>query len=215
MCVFSDVVSTPDIKAIGKKDKRVAHRAGVTAVEDELRVAHEELQTCREEMQTSQEEAKSANEELQSTNEELQSTNEELTTSKEELQSLNEELQTVNAELQARVDAMSRVENDWENLLNSTDIASLFLNDELRIRRFTTKAANIFNLLPGDVDRPITDLATDLNYPEMASDMKKVLKTLVFMEKEVATRRRALVCRPHHALPHARQQDRRYCHHLY
>ncbi len=187
MCVFSDVVSTPDIKAIGKKDKRVAHRAGVTAVEDELRVAHEELQTCREEMQTSQEEAKSANEELQSTNEELQSTNEELTTSKEELQSLNEELQTVNAELQARVDAMSRVENDWENLLNSTDIASLFLNDELRIRRFTTKAANIFNLLPGDVDRPITDLATDLNYPEMASDMKKVLKTLVFMEKEVAT----------------------------
>ena len=82
---------------------------------------------------------------------------------------------------------MSRVENDWENLLNSTDIASLFLNDELRIRWFTTKAANIFNLLPGDVDRPITDLATDLNYPEMASDMKKVLKTLVFMEKEVAT----------------------------
>ena len=142
-------------------------------MEDELQVAREELQTCREEMQTSQEEAKSANEELQSTNEELQSTNEELTTSKEELQSLNEELQTVNAELQARVDALSRAENDWENLLNSTDIATLFLDNELRVRRFTTRATKIFKLLPGDVDRPITDLATDLNYPEMAEDARK------------------------------------------
>ena len=173
MFVFTDVVSPPDIKAGKKKDGRVARSVRVAAMEDELRVTREELQTCREEMQTSQEEAKSANEELQSTNEELQSTNEELTTSKEELQSLNEELQTVNAELQTRVDAMSRAENDWENLLNSTEIATLFLSNELHIRRFTTGATKIFKLLPGDVDRPITDLATDLNYPEMAADARK------------------------------------------
>ena len=188
MFVFTDVASPPDTKTAIRKHGRAAHSARVVAVEDELRVAREELGTCREEMQTSQEEAKSANEELQSTNEELQSANEELTTSKEELQSLNEELQTVNAELQVRVDAMSRTENDWENLLNSTDIATLFLDNELRVRRFTTQATKIIKLIPGDVDRPITDLTTDLDYPEMVADARKVLKTLVFVEREVATR---------------------------
>jgi chemotaxis methyl-accepting protein methylase/PAS domain-containing protein len=183
--VFTDVVSPPDTKSPGRKVGRDTHSAKLTVVEEELRASREELQTCREEMQTSQEEAKSANEELQSTNEELQSANEELTTSKEELQSLNEELQTVNAELQARVDAMSRVENDWENLLNSTDIATLFLDDRLHVRRFTTQATKIFRLLPGDVNRAITDLATDLFYPEMASDARKVLDTLVFVENEI------------------------------
>jgi two-component system CheB/CheR fusion protein len=186
--VFTDVASPPDTKTAIRKHGRASHNARVDAVEDELRVAREELGTCREEMQTSQEEAKSANEELQSTNEELQSANEELTTSKEELQSLNEELQTVNVELQARVDAMSRTENDWENLLNSTDIATLFLDNELRVRRFSTQATKIIKLIPGDVDRPITDLATDLEYPEMVADARKVLKTLVSVEREVAAR---------------------------
>jgi chemotaxis methyl-accepting protein methylase len=188
MFIFTDVVSPPEIKAGKKKDGRTSHSARAATAEEELRVTREELQTCREEMQTSQEEAKSAGEELQSANEELQSTNEELTTSKEELQSLNEELQTVNAELQARVDTMSRTENDWENLLNSTEIATLFLNNELHIRRFTTGATSIFKLLAGDVDRPITDLATDLNYPDMAADAREVLKTLVFLEKDVVAR---------------------------
>jgi two-component system CheB/CheR fusion protein len=186
--VFTDVASPPDAEKAIRKHGRAAHSARVAAVEDELRVAREELGTCREEMQTSQEEAKSANEELQSTNEELQSANEELTTSKEELQSLNEELQTVNTELQARVDAMSRTENDWENLLNSTDIATLFLDIELRVRRFSTQATKIIKLIPGDVNRPITDLATDLNYPELVEDARKVLKTLVSVEREVAAR---------------------------
>jgi len=139
-------------------------------------------------MQTSQEELKSANEELQSANEELQSTNEELTTSKEELQSLNEELQTVNAELQAKVDEVSRANNDMKNLLNSTDIATLFLDDTLRVRRFTTQAAKLIRLIPGDVGRPITDIASDLLYPELAEDVAEVLRTLVFVEKSVTCR---------------------------
>jgi len=82
---------------------------------------------------------------------------------------------------------MSRTENDWENLMNSPDIATLFLDNELCVRRFTTRATKIFKPLPGDVNRPITDLATDLNYPEMATDARNVLKTLISVEKEVAT----------------------------
>ena len=139
-------------------------------------------------MQTSQEELRSANEELQSTNEELQSTNEELTTSKEEMQSLNEELQTVNAELQAKVDELSRANNDMKNLLNSTDIATLFLDNELNVRRFTPQATKIIKLIPGDVGRPITDLASDLRYPELADDAREVLRTLVFAEKPIGAR---------------------------
>ena len=130
----------------------------------------------REEMQTSQEELKSANEELQSTNEELQSTNEELTTSKEEMQSLNEELQTLNHELQTKVDDESRANNDMRNLLDSTDIATLFLDDALKVRRFTPRMTKIIKLIPGDVNRPITDLASDLIYPELAADAQTVLR---------------------------------------
>ena len=145
----------------------------------------EEMQSTLEEMQTSQEELKSTNEELQSTNEELQSTNEELTTSKEEMQSLNEELQTVNAELQSKVDDFSRVNNDMKNLLNSTDIATLFLDKELNIRRYTNQATKIFKLIKSDIGRPFTDLVSDLIYPELAADALEVLRTLVFIQKQI------------------------------
>ncbi len=128
------------------------------------------------------------NEELQSTNEELQSTNEELTTSKEEMQSMNEELQTVNHELQAKVDELSRSHNDMKNLLNSTDIATLFLDNELLVRRFTTQTSKLIKLIPGDTGRPITDIATELEYPELADDAREVLRTLVFKEKQVSAR---------------------------
>ena len=165
-----------------------ARSARLAELEQELQQVREELQTTREEMQTSQEELRSTNEELQSTNEELQSTNEELTTSKEEMQSLNEELQTVNAELQAKVDELSRANNDMKNLLNSTDIATLFLDNELKVRRFTTQATKIIKLIPGDVGRPITDLASDLLYPELADDAREVLRTLVFAEKPITAR---------------------------
>jgi two-component system CheB/CheR fusion protein len=138
-------------------------------------------------MQTSQEELKSTNEELQSTNEELQSSNEELTTSKEEMQSLNEELQTVNAELLSKVDDFSRVNNDMKNLLNSTDIATLFLDKELNIRRYTNQTTKIFKLIKSDIGRPFTDLVSDLMYPELATDALEVLRTLVFIQKQISS----------------------------
>ena len=150
--------------------------------------ARREAQGIREQMQTSQEELRSTNEEQQSTNEELQSTNEELTTSKEELQSLNEELQTVNAELQVKVNELSRSNNDMKNLLNSTDIATLFLDNKLNVRRFTTQATKIIKLIPGDIGRPITDLASDLLYPELSEDAREVLRKLGFAEKAVNAR---------------------------
>jgi transcriptional regulator with PAS, ATPase and Fis domain len=156
-------------------------------LENELKLVREDLQSTREEMQTSQEELKSTNEELQSSNEELQSTNEELTTSKEEMQSMNEELQTVNTELQTKIDELSRLNNDMTNLLNSTDIATVFVDNALNVRRFTTQATKLFKLIGSDIGRPLTDLATDLDYPGMSEDAREVLRTLVFVEKEIAT----------------------------
>jgi two-component system CheB/CheR fusion protein len=144
------------------------------------------MQTSQEELKSTNEELQSTNEELQSTNEELQSTNEELTTSKEEMQSMNEELQTVNHELQSKVDELSRANNDMKNLLNSTDIATLFLDGDLLVRRFTTPTANIIKLIPSDAGRPITDIARDIDYPELADDAREVLRTLVFKERLVA-----------------------------
>ena len=168
------------------KSHKLGEPARVAELELELHQIREEVQITREEMQTSQEELKSTNEELQSTNEELQATNEELATSKEEMQSLNEELQTVNPELQDKVDELSRTNNDMKNLLNCTDIATLFLDGELRVRRFTTQTARIIKLIPADAGRAITDIASDLAYPELADDAREVLRTLVFSEKTIS-----------------------------
>jgi len=185
MIVFTDVAAPVAAKTSLQTPKPHARSA---ALEQELVQVRAEARATHEEMQTSQEELRSANEELQSTNEELQSTNEELTTSKEEMQSMNEELQTLNAELQAKVDELSQAGNDMKNLLESTDIATLFLDKELRVRRFTTQATKIIKLIPGDVGRPITDLVSDLNYPTLAADVRSVLRSLAATEKEAATR---------------------------
>ena len=191
MIVFTDVpapVETKVANVTGRSAKAPAHAPRLAALERELQAAHEETRTAREEMQTSQEELRSTNEEMQSTNEELQSTNEEITTSKEEMQSLNEELQTVNNELQTKLDELSRTNNDMKNLLNSTDIATLFLDKELNVRRFTTQTTKIIKLIPSDVGRPITDLASELHYPELADDGRRVLRTLVAAEKPIGSK---------------------------
>jgi two-component system CheB/CheR fusion protein len=191
MIVFADVAAPLETKVpgrVGKHGKTTVHQARLAELERKHQQVCMELQTTREDMQASQEELRSANEEMQSTNEEMQSTNEELMTSKEEMQSLNEELQTVNAELQVRVDELSWSNNDMKNLLNSTDIATLFLDKDLKVRRFTTQATKIIQLIPGDVGRPITDLGSDLLYPELTADAREVLQKLGFAEKPINTR---------------------------
>jgi two-component system CheB/CheR fusion protein len=187
MLVFNDVSSAPATakSATARKPRRSTRTAELEAA---LAEAGQAMQTLREEMQTSQEELKSGNEELQSTNEELQSTNEELTTSKEEMQSLNEELQTVNAELQSKVDELSSTNDDMKNLLNSTNLATVFLNNNLNVRRFTTQATHLFKLIPSDVGRPLSDIATDLDYPDLSHDAQEVLRTLVQSDREICTR---------------------------
>jgi two-component system CheB/CheR fusion protein len=188
MIVFTDVATPVVVKAAGRAAKTGVRNAQLTELEQELVQVRAEARSTHEEMQTSQEEFRSANEELQSTNEELQSTNEELMTSKEEMQSLNEELQTVNVELQTKVDELSRASNDMKNLLDSTDIATLFLDNELNVRRFTPQATNIIKLIPADAGRPITDLASQLSYPELADDAREVLRKLASVEKSIGAR---------------------------
>lgn len=183
MIVFADVAATKP--APKRRSKKQLTDFRVAELEEALLKAREEVQSIREEMQTSHEELKSANEELQSTNEELQSTNEELTTSKEEMQSLNEELQTVNAELQSKVDEWSATSNDMKNLLNSTDIATVFLDNMLHVRRFTSQATQIFKFIPSDIGRPLADIVHKLDYLDLQSDAQDVLRTLAFSEKQI------------------------------
>lgn len=150
-----------------------------------LRQYRSEVQSLREEARASCEELQSSNEELQSTNEELQSANEELTTSKEEMQSMNEELQTINAELQRKLDDLALAQSDLQNTLNSIEIAVLFLDQKLNVRRYTERAAKIINLRETDIGRPLSDLTTTLQYPLLHEDAHETLRTLAFSEKMV------------------------------
>ena len=185
LIVFQDRAPLP--KTAGRPRSGSASHPRLTELELALNRCQEELQTSREGMQSSLEVSKSLNEELQSTNEELQSTNEELTTSKEELQSMNEELQTVNAEQHAKMEELARLNNDMNNLLNSTEIITLFLDSELRIRRFTTGAHKLFKVIPGDVGRELTDIVSELRYPELPDDAREVLRHLVTSERQADT----------------------------
>jgi chemotaxis methyl-accepting protein methylase len=183
LIVFKDVATPP----AGRKNRKTVAAGAHDALQQELQQAREALQVTHEEMQTSMEELTSSNEELQSTNEELQSTNEELTTSKEEMQSLNEELQTVNAELQSKVENLTWVQNDMANLLNSTEIATIFLDNDMKLRRFTSHVTNLFKLIPGDVGRPLSHVVSELDYPRLREDAEQVLRTLAFQEQQVGT----------------------------
>ncbi len=156
-------------------------------LERELQVTRESHQTTIEELESSNEELKSSNEEIQSANEELQSTNEELESSKEELQSLNEELQTLNAELQSKLEELSAAHDDMNNLLNSTEIATIFVDNDMRLRRFTPQATTIVNLIQTDIGRPLKHVMSNLSYAEMIPDLTEVLKKLSPKETEVQT----------------------------
>ena len=179
--------AAPDTAAAGTASPESVAR--IAALELELKAKEDYLQSTQEEMETANEELKSANEEMQSINEELQSTNEELETSKEELQSVNEELATVNAELQTKVADLSRANNDMNNLLAGTGVATLFVDHALRITRFTPAALQLIKLIPGDLGRPVGDIVSNLaGYDRLVEDVHGVLATLIPLELEVETR---------------------------
>jgi two-component system CheB/CheR fusion protein len=164
----------------------------IRQLEEQLRITHEQLQVTSEQLETSNdsflsanEELMSINEEFQSTNEELQSTNEELETSKEELQALNEELATVNAELQGKVEELNQSNSDMENLFASSEIAAIFLDRGLIIKRYSPAMAAIFNLIPADIGRPFRHLAGTIDWPDLPRDAQAVLEKLVPVEREV------------------------------
>lgn len=173
----------PPEHAAAAHDEGIAKR--ITELERELAQVKEFHQGTVEELETSNEELKSANEELQSMNEELQSANEELETSKEEMQSLNEELQTVNVELQVKMEEAQRTNDDMTNLLNATEIGTIFLDNDLNIKRHTERARRVVRMIPSDVGRPIGDLVSNLRYSSLVEDAREVLRTLVFKESEV------------------------------
>lgn len=161
----------------------------VQKLEAELQRVRERMHATAEQHETANEELRAANEELQSINEEYRSTTEELETSKEELQSINEELQTVNVELKNRVEDIARANSDLENLMEATQITTLFLDRELRIRHFTPDMGALFNIRSSDRGRPIGDLTHRLNYDALAADAAQVLQTLVPIQREIELRR--------------------------
>lgn len=159
--------------------------ANVSQLEKELRETRERLQITTEELESSNEELKSSNEELSSINEELQSSNEELETSKEELQSINEELQTVNAELNIRVDELSRANNDIANLLESTQIATIFLDRDLCIKSYTPAMRDLFRLVESDVGRPLAHVRARFPADGLQTDIEQVLQRLGTIERQI------------------------------
>jgi two-component system, chemotaxis family, CheB/CheR fusion protein len=179
-----------DTTALGDESRAEVHGINLTIqqLRDELNVTRARLKTSHEEEEAANEELRAANEELQSINEEYRSTAEELENSKEELQSINEELQTLNNELKLKLESVSRAHNDLQNLMAATDVGTLFLDNRLKINRFTPRVADLFNITANDEGRPITDFTHRLNYDDLPADAAAVLKDLVPIEREVETR---------------------------
>ena len=188
MVVFEETAVEQPHGANAKEPTPLDPTVPPNELEEELRHTRESLQTTIEEMQTAQEELRATNEELQSNNEELQSTNEELNSSKEELQSLNEEMQTVNAELQTKMTELSQSNSDMKNLLNGIEIATIFLDNDLAVKRFTPEADKIVHLVAGDVGRPLGHFATNLKYDRLVEDAKEVLDRLVAKNGQVESK---------------------------
>ena len=157
----------------------------VRQLEEELTTVRARLRAATQHYESQYDEFKASNEELQAMNEELRSAGEELETSKEELQSVNEELTTVNQELKIKVEELGQANDDFRNLMNSTDIATIFLDRALRVKQFTPRATEILNLLPSDLGRPLLDLKLRLAYEGLLTDMENVLNHLQIVEREV------------------------------
>src|SRR5439155_7502779 len=177
----------PEKRPRGKKasDRRSPESVELARLNEELAATRESLQAIIEEQEATMEELRSANEEIMSSNEELQSTNEELETAKEELQSTNEELVTLNDELESRNSELEHVNNDLHNVLGSVNIPILILGSDLRIRRFTSVAEKVFNLIPGDIGRPITDINLSLEIDDLSKIVLEVIDTFTSRELEV------------------------------
>jgi two-component system CheB/CheR fusion protein len=185
---FQDVTHpTPSKPRRSKRATESRELLRIEELERDLAYTKENLQATIEEQQASNEELKSTNEEMQSTNEELQSTNEELETSKEELQSVNEELITVNAELQSKIEQLAGMQNDMKNLLDNINVGTIFLDQQLYIRRFTREATRIYRLVATDIGRPLRDIKSDLEDEHLLAAAQTVLDTLVPYERELRT----------------------------
>jgi two-component system, chemotaxis family, CheB/CheR fusion protein len=171
----------------GERGRARAAAAADHHAEDEFAAVKAQLRATIEQYEIQAEEAKAGNEELQAMNEELRSAAEELETSKEELQSVNEELTTVNQELKIKIEELSLTNNDFQNLMSATDIGSIFLDRQLRVKLSTPKARQIFNLLDSDIGRPLSDITSTLRDVNIHADVKKVLDRLQNVEREVRT----------------------------
>lgn len=179
------LVSFQNLGQMTAIEKPAAVETGREEENEELRRVRDELQSTIEELQTSNEELKVSHEEVVSANEELQSSNEELETSREEMQSLNEELSTVNTQLHAKMEEHQAVNNDLASLLASIDIAVLFLDREFTIRRFTPQVRELFEMIPADVGRPLSDLSRKFTDPALMEDARAVLDKLVPTERTI------------------------------
>lgn len=184
LVVFS-INSRPPGSSVSPMAPTVAAEPAVRQLERELEQVKSHLRDTVEQYEASTEELKASNEELQAMNEELRSATEELETSREELQSINEELTTVNQEMKSKVDELAHTNSDLQNLMASTSIATVFLDRDLSIMRYTPTASGIFHLIPGDLGRPLAHLKHRLDYAEIISDAEQVLRTLVPIEREV------------------------------
>ena len=189
LVVFTDIGDPLDPSEVAsRKDLVGALDIDLPQLETELRHTRERLQSTIEEYETALEELKAANEELVSMNEELQSTNEELETSKEEIQSVNEELQTVNTELGSKVEALNQANADLTNLFESTQIAVIFLDSQLRIRIYTPAVTSIFSLIPTDRGRTLTDISHNLDFERFEDRIRQVIASGRAHEDRVAKR---------------------------
>ena len=183
-----------------------SHDVVLAQLEAELQRKREQLQETIEHSEISTEELRASNEELQAINEELRSATEELETSKEELQSVNEELVTVNYELKVKVEETGKANDDLNNLIASTDIATIFVDSGLRIKRFTPRAADLFSIIVSDVGRSLLDLTHKLDYDQLAEDVSATFDTLRLVEREVrSTDGRFYIVR---LLPYRTNEDR-------